>query len=114
VESDVESEGLRCLTKIRNGRRNGNKSIVPRDSRRRRELRQFEAARIAAQPGALTGQDGSFRILFPLVAGGPLAAYNPKLAVAAGTVTLLVAALYKKDWLWWIVGILILAFGPRY
>jgi hypothetical protein len=81
---------------------------------RRRELRQFEAARTAAQPGVLTGQDGSASILFPLVAGGPLAAYNPKLAVAAGTVTLLVAALYKKDWLWWIVGILILAFGPRY
>ncbi len=81
---------------------------------RRRELRQFEAARIAAQPGALTGQDGAASTLFPLVAGGPLAAYNPKLAVAAGTVTLLVAAPYKKDWLWWIVGILILAFGPRY
>src|SRR6266403_857202 len=32
AEFDVESEGLRCLTKIRNGRRNGNKSIVPRVS----------------------------------------------------------------------------------
>lgn len=81
---------------------------------RRRELRQFEAARIAAQPVVLTGQDGSASILFPLVAGSALAAYNPKLALAAGTVTLLVAAVYKKDWLWWIVGILILPFGPRY
>ena len=78
---------------------------------RRRELRQIEAARIAAQPESLRAQDGSVSILFPLVAGGALAAYNPKLAMAAGGVTLLVSALYKKDWRWWIVGILILAFG---
>ena len=84
----------------------------PQRLARRRELRQIEAARIAAQPGALAGQDGSASILFPLVAGGALAAYNPKLAMAAGSVTLLVAALYKKDWRWWIVGILILVFGP--
>lgn len=78
---------------------------------RRRELRQIEAARIAAQPKALTGQDGSASILLPLVAGGALAAYNPTLAMGTGSLTLLVAALYKKDWRWWIVGILILAFG---
>ena len=78
---------------------------------RRRELRQIEAARIAAQPESLSAQDGSTSILFPLVAGGALAAYNPKLAMTAGGVTLLVAALYKKDWRWWIAGILILAFG---
>jgi hypothetical protein len=78
---------------------------------RRRELRQIEAARIAAQPEPFRGHDGAAGILLPLVAGGALAAYNPKLAMATGGVTLLVAALYKKDRRWWIVGILILAFG---
>jgi hypothetical protein len=78
---------------------------------RRRELRQIEAVRIAAQPESLRGQDGSACILLPLVAGGALAAYSPKLAIAAGGVALLVSAFYKKDWRWWIVGILILAFG---
>jgi len=75
---------------------------------RRRELRTIEAARIAAPP---EDQDGSASILLPLVAGGALAAYNHKLAMGAGGLTLFVAALYKKDWRWWIVGILILAFG---
>jgi hypothetical protein len=79
---------------------------------RRRELRQIEAARIAAQPEAFSGHDGAANILLPLVAGGAaLAAYNPKLAMGTGGLTLLVAALYKKDWRWWIVGTLILALG---
>ncbi len=78
---------------------------------RRRQLRQIEAARIAAQPEAFGGYYGAASILLPLVAGGALAAYNPKLAMGAGGLTLFVAALYKKDWRWWIVGILILAFG---
>lgn len=46
-----------------------------------------------------------------MAAGGVLAAYNPKLAMGAGGLTLLLAAVYKKDWSWWIVGMLILALG---
>jgi hypothetical protein len=56
-------------------------------------------------------QDGSASILLPLIAGGALAAYNPKLAIGAGGLTLVVAAAYKKGWNWWIVGVLLLAFG---
>ena len=78
---------------------------------RRRQLRQIAAARIAAQPEAFGGHDSAASILLPLVAGGALAAYNSKLAMGAGGLTLLVAALYKKDWRWWIVGTLVLAFG---
>jgi hypothetical protein len=83
----------------------------PQRLARRRELRQIEAARIAAQPEALRGQDGGASILLPLIAGGALAAYNPKLAMGAGGLTLLVAALYKKGWSWWIAGVLILLVG---
>ncbi len=46
-----------------------------------------------------------------MVAGGALAAYNPKLAMVAGGLTLLVAVIYKKSWSWWITGALILALG---
>ena len=49
--------------------------------------------------------------MFPLVAGSALAVYNPKLAIGAGGLTLAAAALYKKDWSWWSVGIVILALG---
>jgi hypothetical protein len=48
---------------------------------RRRQLRQIEEVRMAAQPEALSGHDGAPSILLPLVAGGALAAYNPKLAM---------------------------------
>jgi hypothetical protein len=78
---------------------------------RRRELRRIEAARIAAQPETLGAHHDQASILLPLVAGSALAAYNPKLAIGAGSLTLMVAAAYKKGWNWWIVGVLILVFG---
>lgn len=83
----------------------------PQRLARRRQLRRIEAAREEAQPEALRTQDGGAGFLLPVVAGGVLAAYNPKLAMGAGSLTLLVAALYKKGWTWWIVGMTILAFG---
>jgi hypothetical protein len=46
-----------------------------------------------------------------LVAGSALAAYNPKLAMGAGGLMLLVAALFRKGWSWWIVGVVVLAGG---
>lgn len=82
----------------------------PQRLARRRELRQIEAAWKEAHPEP-SGAEGSGAFVFPLVAGGALAAYNPKLAIGAGAVTLIVACAYKKDWRWWIVGILLLAFG---
>jgi hypothetical protein len=78
---------------------------------RRRELRQAEAAREGTQPEAAGLHIGASSLLLPLAAGGALAAYNPKLAVGAGGLTLAAAALYKKDWSWWIVGLLILVIG---
>ena len=47
--------------------------------------------------------------MLPMIAGGVLAAHNPRLAMGAGGLTVDVAAVYKKDWRWWVVGILILA-----
>jgi hypothetical protein len=79
---------------------------------RRRELRQAEAAaREAAQPDAARLQTGAGSLLFPLAAGSALAVYNPKLAIGAGGLTLAAAALYQKDWSWWIVGLLIVVIG---
>ncbi len=79
--------------------------------KRRRELREAEAARKEAQPEPLGRQSGASGLLLPLAAGSALAAYNPKLAIGAGGLTLAAAALYKEDWSWWIVGILILVTG---
>jgi hypothetical protein len=78
---------------------------------RRRQLRQIETTRRAAQPEELRAQDAAAGILFPVIAGGTLAAYNPKLAMGAGGLTLALAAYYRKSSSWWIVGALILAIG---
>jgi hypothetical protein len=76
---------------------------------RRRELRRIEAASTQEVPP--TPKDFGPAFFLPVIAGSALAAYNPKLAMRAGGLTLVVAALYKKDWTWWVVGIIILALG---
>jgi hypothetical protein len=78
---------------------------------RRRELRQIEAAWKEAHPEAVAQRDSGPGFLLPVVAGAALAAYNPKLAIGVGGVTLLLAGIYKKDLSWWIVGGVILALG---
>ena len=78
---------------------------------RRRELRQLEAAWREAHPGAVWLKDSGAGFLLPVAAGGALAACNPKLAIGAGGLTLVVAGVYKKDWSWWLVGLLILVLG---
>lgn len=72
---------------------------------RRRELRRVGAERREVQSEALGGAG----FLLPLAAGGALAAYNPKLAMAAGGGTLAVAAIFRKGWAWWALGALVLA-----
>lgn len=68
---------------------------------RRRELRRIQAAQPTPHKGDLAGT----AVLFlPLLAGGALAAYNPKLALGAGGLTLLAATYYRKGWQWWLVG----------
>lgn len=54
---------------------------------------------------------GNAALLIPIVAGGALAAYNPKLGLAAGGLTLTSAAIFKKGWAWWLVGCVILVLG---
>ena len=71
---------------------------------RRRELRRAEAAQQATRPEAPSTQHGGLGFLVPIVAGGALAAYDPKLGMGAGGLTLAIAAIYKKGWTWWIVG----------
>lgn len=76
---------------------------------RRRELRRIAAAQQAARPDATGTEHSVAGVLIPLVAGGALAAYNPKLGMVAGGGTLAIAGIYKKGWTWWIVGIVTLA-----
>ena len=79
----------------------------PQRLARRRELRSIETAQKEAKPEALS----SISFLAPVIAGGALAAYSPKLAIGTGGLTLAAAALFKKGWSWWVVGILIVIFG---
>jgi hypothetical protein len=76
---------------------------------RRRELRRIEADQKAAQPSA-DGNSASF-LWLPFIAGTALASYNPKPAMGAGGLTLLIAAIYKKGLRWWIVGGIVLTMG---
>ena len=54
-------------------------------------------------------QHGGYGFLIPIVAGGALASFDPKPGMGAGGLTLAIAAIYKKGWRWWVVGIVILA-----
>jgi hypothetical protein len=76
---------------------------------RRRELRRIEAVQRATRPEVPSTQPGGLGFLIPIVAGGAVAAYDPKIGIAAGGLTLAIAAIYKKGWRWWVVGIVILA-----
>jgi hypothetical protein len=79
---------------------------------RRRELRRIAVERKAAQPEPPGTQESAAGILWLPVAGGvALAAFNPKLAIGAGGLTLAAAATLKKSWAWWMVGLVALALG---
>jgi hypothetical protein len=71
---------------------------------RRRELRVAQAVEQTAQPIAVPKASGGVGFVAPLIAGGALAAWNPKLGMGAGSLTLVVAAVWKKNWAWWLVG----------
>jgi hypothetical protein len=79
---------------------------------RRRELRHIADVKKETQPQAFRVHDSAPSLLWvPLVAGGALASYDPNLATGAGLLILLVATVYKKNWNWWIVGLIVLAMG---
>ena len=63
---------------------------------RRRQLRQIEADLQEAQPMAPEVEVGAPALLIPVIAGGALAAYNPKLGLALGGLTLASSAIFKK------------------
>ena len=72
---------------------------------RRRELRYVQAVEQTTRPQVTRESSGGVGFVVPLIAGGALvAAYNPKLGMGAGGLTLVVAAVLKKNWIWWLVG----------
>lgn len=79
---------------------------------RRRELRRIQQAR--QEPAGIVGrpEGGNAALIWaPLVIGGALASYDPKLAMGAGGLTLVAATIGKKGAGWWIAGALILLIG---
>lgn len=80
----------------------------PQRLARRQELRRIQAAQEEARPKVTGNEQIGAGFLIPLVAGGTLAAFNPKLGMAVGGITLAIAAVAKKGWQWWIVGIVVL------
>jgi hypothetical protein len=64
---------------------------------RRRELRNVQTAEQTARPIAAGKASGGIGFVVPLIAGGALAAWNPKLGMGAGSLTLVVAIVWKKE-----------------
>jgi hypothetical protein len=71
---------------------------------RRREQRQAQTVEQTIRPKAIQKASAGVGFVVPLIAGGALAAWNPKLGMGAGSMTLVVAAVWKKNWAWWLVG----------
>ena len=82
----------------------------PQRLARRRELRERQVDNVPASGVTLPTLDGVSALL-PLVGGFGLAAYQPKLAIWAGGLELLVAAILKKGAMWWILGTIVLVLG---
>lgn len=80
----------------------------PERRARRRELRRMAGTQPVTRPKTSGNEYNVAGFLIPLVAGGALAAYNPKLGIAAGGGTLVAAAIFRKCWSWWLVGTLVL------
>src|SRR5262249_54480227 len=79
---------------------------------RRRELRRIAITRNAEQPEMPRVEDGAVSFLWlPVVGGVALASSNPHFAIGAGGLTLVAAAALKKNWIWWIAGMIILIIG---
>jgi hypothetical protein len=70
---------------------------------RRRELRYAQAVEQTTRPQVTRESSDGVGFLVPFVAGGALAVWNPMLGMGAGSLTLVVAAVWKKNWAWWLV-----------
>jgi hypothetical protein len=71
---------------------------------RRREQRFAGSVEQTPRPIADREVTVGVGFVVPLVAGGALAAWNPKIGIGAGGLTLVVATVWKKNWAWWLVG----------
>ena len=86
----------------------------PQRLARRRELRRIAAAQHAARPevsrvGPELPSARPYKgpgVPPHLATGGALAAYDPKVGIAAGGATLAIFAIFKKRWIWWVLGVL--------
>ncbi len=70
------------------------------------------AASHAAQPEPVRespkGDLGISALWVPTFAGAAMAAYSPKAGMAVGCATLVSSVIWKKGWMWWFVGCVIL------
>jgi len=64
---------------------------------RRRELRHAQAVEQTARPIAVRKASGGVGFVVPLIAGGALAAWNPKLGMGAGSLTLVCRRNLEKE-----------------
>lgn len=79
---------------------------------RRRELRSIERDRQETSCALDRSEvSNAASVWAPLAIGGALSFYDPKLAIGAGGLVLLAAAIGKKQAGWWVVGALILIVG---
>lgn len=66
---------------------------------RRRELGRMEGTRSAVSRPQVRGTElAEVGFLVPVAAGAALSAYDPMLGSVAGSVTLLISVIWKKDW----------------
>jgi hypothetical protein len=76
---------------------------------RRRELRHIQAVQpVTTRPQATGGDLAELSFLVPVAAGTTLSAFDPTLGAVAGGLTLLSSVIWKKDWKWWVIGIVTL------
>jgi hypothetical protein len=76
---------------------------------RRRESRRIKAAQSpVTRPQITEGELAGVSFLVPVAAGAALSAFDPMLGTVAGGLTLFISVIWKKDWKWWVVGIVTL------
>jgi hypothetical protein len=77
---------------------------------RRRELRQTRGVEQERQPNQEPEKVGfgNSVVLIPIITGGALAAYSPKVGFAVGGLGLVSSVVFKKGWAWWLVSCVVL------
>jgi hypothetical protein len=89
---------IRCHTKDLERKKEWERQHRAERLARRRELRQIAADQGMTRPVPANQESSGGGFLIPMIAGGALAAYNPTLGMGAGGLTLVVAAVLKKNW----------------